>query len=221
MDVVYRTSCFLQSVTLRAFADWQVSGRENVPPMGPLIVVSNHLSNFDPSLLATSVPRRLQFLAKKDLFKWPGSWFLRAYGAFPLDREGTNVAAYRWALGRLEQDRAMVLFPEGTRSRGRMRKARPGVARLALKSQAPLLPVGLTGSERLGSITRAFNPTGNIKVNIGTVFSIPSIEGNVERELLSSIADMIMGRIAALLPPSYRGAYAVGERDHATVPEGG
>ena len=210
MEITYPLCTFLQKLTLRAFADWQVVGRENVPPMGPLIVVANHQSNLDPPLLAPSMPRRLKFLAKEGIFKGPiVTWFLRSWGAFPLDREGADIRAYRWVLGQLDRDQTIVLFPEGTRSPGSMRRAHSGVARLALKSQAPLLPIGITGTERFGSVTRVFNPTGKIKINIGTTFSIPSVDGRLGKEVLDSLTDMIMGKVAALLPPSYRGVYKI------------
>ena len=189
--------------------------------MGPLIIIGNHQSIFDPTLISTSIPRRTSFLAKKAAFRGPVlSWFLRSYGAFPLDREGPDIRAYRWALRQLERDQVIVLFPEGTRTKGGMRRARTGVARLALKTQAPLLPVGMTGTERLGSWMRIFNPTGKIRINIGMPFSIPPIEGRPEREVLDSITEMIMQRIAALLPPEYQGVYRITERAPAPTGNG-
>jgi len=218
MGIVNPVARFLQGLILRAFADWRVEGRENVPTSGPLIVVSNHQSNFDPSLLSTSFPRRISFLAKKDLFKRAlASWFLRSYGAYPLEREGADINAYRWALGILENRQALALFPEGTRSLGRgMRKGRRGVVSLALKSGATLLPVGITGTERLGTILRVFNPTGKIRVNIGTAFSLPEVGGRPSKEDLDSLTDIIMYRVAALLPPEYRGVYNDGPEASAS-----
>ena len=210
MEVVNPLANFLQGTVLRVLADWRVSGRENVPPMGPLIVVANHRSNFDPSLLSTSLPRRIRFLAKKEIFQHPvAGWFLRSYGAHPLNRDAVDVGAYRWALDELAHDRVIVLFPEGTRSRGAMKKAKTGVARIALKTQAPILPVGITGTEPLGSVMRVFNPTGELRVNIGTVFTAPDIEGRLDVDILDSITSMIMQRVAALLPPDQRGVYSL------------
>jgi 1-acyl-sn-glycerol-3-phosphate acyltransferase len=210
MDLIYHAANFLQGLTLRAFADWRVSGREHVLPMGPLIIVANHQSNVDPTLLSTSIPRRITFLADKGIFRGPAaSWFFRAYGAFPLDRERIDIGACRWLLGQLGRGQAVVVFPEGTRAAGGMRKARSGVARLALMSQAPLLPVGITGTERLGSWLRVFNPTGEIRVNIGTAFSVPSIDGRPSKAVLDSLTDMIMQRVAVLLPDRYQGVYGI------------
>ncbi len=210
MDLINSSANFAQRITLRLFADWQVTGRENVPPFGPLIVVSNHQSATDPTFLCTGLPRRLRFLAKEELFRAPLiSWFLRQYGAAPLRRGIADVAAYRWALDHLEREQAIVIFPEGTRNLGGMKKASSGVARLALKSEATILPVGITGSERFKSVARIFNPTGEITVNIGTPFHLPRIEGRPNSGVLDSLTDMVMRRVAELLPPSYQGAYRI------------
>ena len=220
MGFVYPAGNVVQRMTLRLFADYKVIGEENVPWMGPLIIVANHQSNLDPPLLGASVPRRIWFLAKDSMFRGPlAQWFLRSYGAFPLDREGVDVRAYRWVLNQLERGEAVAVFPEGTRRKGAMQKAHNGVVRLALKAQAPLLPVGITGTERLGTWLRVLNPTGKIRVNIGPVFSLPSIEGRLSTEVLESLTDMIMHRIAALLPDSYQGVYRPTRGTAAAAPD--
>ena len=209
MDLLYHACNVAQKGTLRAFADWQVTGRENVPAVGPLIVVANHQSNFDPPLLSPSIPRRIRFLAKDSIFKGPAiaSWFLREYGAYPLKRTGIDVGAHRWALDQLRRDGVIAVFPEGTRSRGGMKRARPGIVRLALTTQAPILPVGITGTERLGTWLRVLNPTGRITVTIGRPFTLPVIEGKPSPAVMDSLTDMVMRKVAVLLPPSYRGVY--------------
>ncbi|MBI4337766.1 MAG: 1-acyl-sn-glycerol-3-phosphate acyltransferase [Chloroflexi bacterium] len=212
----YSVSNFLLKGALRAFAHWEVEGRENVPPFGPLIVVANHQSNLDPPLLGVSIPRRLRYMAKRKLFKSLFGTFLRAYGAMPLDLDGRDVAALRGALHLLSCDGALVLFPEGHRYPGQgMHRASPGVAYLALKSQAPVLPVGITGTERIGPIWRVVFPTGHLRVRIGQAFTLPAIEGKLPRQQLEALTTMIMQRVAALLPPQYQGVYRLPETSPA------
>ena len=218
--IMFPVCTFVQRMTLRMFADYKVLGQENVPPMGPLIIVANHQSNFDPSVLGASIPRRMWFLAKEGMFWGPvAKWFLRSYGAFPVNREGPDIRAYRWVFDKLKHGQAMVIYPEGTRSNGALQQAKSGVVRLALTSKAPLLPVGVTGTERLGTVFRVFNPTGRIRVNIGQVFSLPSIDGKLSDEVLDSLTEMIMHRIAALLPESYQGVYRLSADSRSTAPD--
>ena len=208
MKIIYPLCTFLQKSTLRLFADFKVEGVENVPPMGPLIIICNHQSNVDPTILRTLIPRQTWFLAKDGLFEHRIlNWFFRSWGAFPLNREGVDIRAFRWVLNQLNYSQAIVLFPEGTRNPGAMKKALPGVVRLALKSQASILPIGMIGTETLEKSYRVWYPNRKIRVNIGQVFSLPSIEGKPNKEVLESLNDMIMGRVAALLPESYQGVY--------------
>ena len=208
-DWVYNLCHLIQVTALRLFAEYKVTGQENVPVGGALIIVSNHLGNIDPPMVVSSIPRRVYFLAKSGLFRgaFP-KWFLARYGAFPVNREGTDVRAYRWVVDQLKNDRAVVLFPEGTRSPNGMREAKQGVAQIALRAGTPILPIGITGTERMGSWARVFFPTGAIRVSIGKAFRLPEIEGKPTREYLDSMTLLIMGRIAELLPEQYQGAYA-------------
>ena len=119
------------------------------------------------------------------------------------------MAAFRWSLRRLQRDAALVIFPEGTRSQSAgMNPAKAGVVSLILRSGAPVLPVGITGTERLGAFLRVVNPTGKIRVNVGQPFSLPNIEGRPPRELLESMTTDIMHRVCDLIPEEYHGYYA-------------
>ena len=210
MDYLYPLCRYLQKLTLSTCSNFEVEGSENIPPMGSLIIVSNHMSNIDPSILSCGINRRLKFLAKDSLFKgFPISQILRSYGAYPIRRGQPDIGAIRWATDQLRKDAALVVFPEGTRNDGKMIKGKIGIARLIKITQSTILPVGITGTERLQHLGRVVNPTGNIKVNIGTPFSLPMIEGNITKEIFGSLTEIIMLRIANLLPREYKGVYDV------------
>lgn len=206
---VYPSGNFLIRSALRAFANFGVEGREGVSPRGGLLVVSNHMSYIDPALLSLAIPRRLHFLAKQSAFRTPlVKYILRGYGAFPINRDGRDIKGFRWALDQLHRGEALSIFPEGTRNPEGLIKPVAGVVQLHLKSQVPILPVAITGSGHLRGYHRIFTPTGNIKVTIGSPFSLPMLEGKLEKAQIDAMADMIMQRIADLLPESQRGVYS-------------
>ena len=119
MGTVYRAGTLLAKFHFRTFAHWTVEGKEGVPPWGPLIIVSNHLSNADPCFIVASIPRTLHFLAKRSLFSNPlASAFLRAANVHPVSRGEGDLAAIRTCLQLLGRDQPVLFFPEGTRSRG-------------------------------------------------------------------------------------------------------
>ena len=168
----------------RAFGRLEISGAEGVPQFGPLSVVSNHLSLNDPPLLVAAIPRPLFFIGKKELFDNAFFRFLMtAFHVSPFDRSAAGIDAVRVLMQNLERDRAVVIFPEGTRSPDHaMQKGMLGVVYLAMKSQAPILPVGVTGTHKF-PLWRVPFPFKRLKAN------------------------MVMGRIADLLPPEHRGVY--------------
>ena len=186
-----------------------VTGQEAMPPYGPLLVASNHLSLNDAGTLVVALPRQIIFLAKKELWEKPiGRFYCDAVGAVPLDRQRGGGGALRYALGALQEDKAILMFPEGSISpTGQLQRAKTGLAWLALKTQAPILPVGIAGSEKFSSWHMPV-PLASWQVNIGTPFTPPQVEGPITDALLRSVTDMAMERIAALLPESYRGVYA-------------
>lgn len=139
-------------------------GREHIPPPGnKLVVAGAHVSALDPFIIARVMPgHHVQFMSKKELFMPVVGDIIRAGGSFPIDRSGNDVAAIRTALRILKEDGTLGLFPEGTRGGGRMQG---GVALIALRGRAPVLPVGLRrdGKRWLVRFGPLIEPKGSIK----------------------------------------------------------
>src|ERR671916_732382 len=120
----------------------EVHGEERVPEKGPLIVAATHRRFFDPVFVSMAVPRRVRWMAKKELFRFPFGRFFYFLGTFPVDRQGGGRAALRTALGFLAEGRTLGIFPEGTRRKeGVSVEAKSGAALLAARGGAPVLPV--------------------------------------------------------------------------------
>ena len=197
---------------LRLLTGFRVTGVRNVPRTGRLIVVSNHLHNLDPLVVAVAVPRPVHFMAKAELFRVPVLGLLiRFVGAFPIERGRADRKAIRRAEETLAQGIAFGIFPEGTRSvTAAMTKPLAGGALIALRSGAPILPVAVTGTEHLpfnGSRAPKRRFRRAVRVTIGEPFIVPrTLDG--QRLTSEGATDVMMRRVAALLPEGYRGIYA-------------
>jgi 1-acyl-sn-glycerol-3-phosphate acyltransferase len=206
MGLFYFAANATMKALLIALTRWRVDGKENVPRSGPLIIVSNHLSLIDPPLLGASIPRRICFMAKQELFE---SLFARtvvvSYGAFPVRRGQLDRQAVRSALKALQNGWVLGMFPEGKRSPDtQLQPAQAGASLIASRSGVPILPVGISGTEHIQGV-RFILRRPRVTVTIGRPFSLPSIEGRSTRNRLAQHSDIIMEHIAELLPQSYRG----------------
>lgn len=190
---------------------WKVKGRENVPMTGPLILVANHAHVLDPFFLIFRFPRWITFMAKEELFR---SAFLRAWlrwaGSLSIQREGKVREKQRIlesARNALERGQILGMFPEGGRSQdGKLREGKLGSAVIASKTNVPLLPVGIVGTDKI-KVTTFLWKRPHIVVNIGKPFKLPPTSGRMSRSQMQSLTAQLMKEIAVLLPAEYQGAY--------------
>ncbi|HUX46613.1 MAG TPA: lysophospholipid acyltransferase family protein [Desulfosporosinus sp.] len=169
---------------------WNIQGVENLPVEGPVILAINHQSLWDPLVVASSLPRKVSFMSKEELFSIPvlGGIFSKL-GAFPVKRGQGDMNAIRQSLAILKDGHVLGLFPEGTRSRtGEIQKGLPGMVLLMEKSKASVVPIKMFGTRHL--LTKGW---GNIAVVIGkpmTAQMLLAPEGVENRR--EWIADRIM-----------------------------
>lgn len=130
---------------------YKISGLENFPPDGPVIIACNHISMWDPIIVGCTLPRQVYFMAKEELMKLPvAGQILRAVGAFPVKRGQGDIGAFRRSIGLLKEGKVLGIFPEGTRSKsGQIQEAMAGIALIVDKSRAPILPVKVYGAKGL------------------------------------------------------------------------
>jgi len=210
MSLVYSTGRALVWWLFFLLTRREVSGRENVPDQGPLIIVSNHIHNADPPIVGISFRRRVIFMAKEELFRSRiTAFFMRRFGSFPVNRQRFGREALRQAQKVLDGGLALAMFPEGKRSlKNQLENPLPGSALIACRSGAPIIPVGISGTEQVRGITWIFRRP-RMSVNIGRPFYLTPAGGKLDRKELAEMADSIMLEIAKLLPPEYRGKYQI------------
>lgn len=199
----------------------EVTGLEHVPATGSFLAVVNHLSIADPPLMMAYLPRQMTiFAADKWRSNWVTRWVVETVGVIWVARGEADRHALRQAVGVLQAGRPMGLAPEGTRSPFRALQAgKGGAAYLAARAGVPLLPVGIWGTEQMPANLRRLRQT-IVHMAVGPAFRLPG-GGQVRSAELAAHTDEIMCRIAALLPPAYRGVYAGHPRLAALLGEGG
>jgi 1-acyl-sn-glycerol-3-phosphate acyltransferase len=223
LPLLLRVAGVVARFALSALARVRVSGLENVPRDGPLIVVANHLSNADPPLVAgwltPALGRQMHILAKQSLFVPVVGWLLRRLGATPVRAGGSDIEAYRVAREVLDRGEVLCIFPEGTRSHdGVLGEAKPGVAMLATRSGVPILPVGVSGTDRfLGRGQRLPRLGTRVELRVGEPFTLDMDPALSRRAAISAASDEIMRRIAELVDERHRGRYVRGTQQPDTI----
>lgn len=151
--MLYRLAKIFFRVYLKLFYKWVIIGKDNIPRNGPVLLISNHINVFDPIVIGCAIERKINFMAKEELFK--NKFFaniLFALGAFPVKRDSSDRKALKKGIDILNSQKVLGIFPEGTRSlNGEVKAGLPGAAFIALKSDAIIVPVGLVSSYKLFS----------------------------------------------------------------------
>jgi cytidylate kinase len=223
LDPLVRLGSAVLRLIVRAIVRLRIEGDLSaIPREGALIVAANHASSADPVLIGaflnSAINRPINWLGKRELTEWAlTGWAFRRAGIHPIDRDAADLESFRTAMRILDAGQILAVFPEGTRSRdGALQRVREGVGLLALRSGAPVLPVGVVDSDRTwprGHLLPRFGK--RVTVRYGTAFSVnDSLTSRGEpirgREATQAATRLVMDRIAALLPPRQRGVYAVG-----------
>jgi 1-acyl-sn-glycerol-3-phosphate acyltransferase len=196
----------------------RVSGLRYVPRVGPVILAANHLAFLDSFVLPLIVPRRVHFLGKHEYFTGAGmrgratATFFRSVGAIAVDRSGGRAAldALDTSAAVLGRGGVFAIHPEGTRSPdGRLYRGRTGVARLAMRTGAPVVPVAITGTDRVQPRGRAVPRPGRIGLRIGPPMDFRGRDDGVPRgKAARQVTDEIMDAIQALSGQEYVDDYA-------------
>ncbi len=209
MNFVYWLGWSFFRLMFATYFRWRVFNAERVPTNGAVILASNHASFLDPPLVGSPLKRACSFLARDTLFRFaPARWLLTKWQAIPVDRTGSSPSGLRNILGALQQGRAVVLFPEGTRTRdGQLQPARSGIALLVVKSGAPVVPVRVWGSFEAYGRDVKFPKPKRITLKYGQPMRFDALIAETKtapkervKQIYQQIADEIMREIAKLEP---------------------
>ncbi len=207
--------CFFRAL-YKFYFGWRVFNPERVPLKGPVILAANHASYLDPPLVGAGLRRDINYLARESLFRFPVmGWVLRQWNSVPVDREGGGARGLKAILERLLAGGAIILFPEGTRTRnGELQPARSGIGLTVIKSSAPVVPVRVFGTyEAYGPHVRFPYPK-RVMVKYGEPLTFSELRAEAKtcpkprlKEIYQQVANEIMAEIAKLKPHTDRNQF--------------
>jgi 1-acyl-sn-glycerol-3-phosphate acyltransferase len=206
---------FVLHILFKTLLRLEVVGLENVPLEGPLILAMTHTNFLDPALAGAVMPREVVIMSKVENFWHPVLGIIvRLYGAFPVRRGEMDRQAIRCSLEVLAGGQALLMAPEGTRSGdGRLQKGHDGMTFIALRADAPILPMAIMGGEHFWANLSRLRRTP-VKIVIGNVFCFSPGRERGRRAIINKMTKEAMYQLASLLPPERRGVYS--DLDSAT-----
>lgn len=198
--MLYRILKPLALALMRLLFRLEVRGQEHVPPTGPVLLASNHVSVLDPPLVGGASPRVLHFMAKEELFRVPlFGRLITALNARPVRRDGSDGRALKTALRLLGEGRALLVFPEGTRGvEGRLASGKPGAGMLAVMSGAAVVPVHVSGSGRALPPGRMIPRPAKVRIRFGPPLHFKAAHDEERKERYREATREIMRAIAQL-----------------------
>ena len=204
------------------FRPW-VTGADNIPKNGAVILASNHLSFVDSVFLPICIDRDMVFLAKSEYFTtkglkgWATKWFMKGTGMLPIDRSGgkASEASLNTGLRVLAEGRVLGIYPEGTRSPdGKLYRGRTGIARMVLESGVPVVPVAMIDTEKVMPIGAKWPKLRRTGIIIGKPLDFSRFQGmEGDRFILRSVTDEIIYELAGLSGQQYEDVYASSVRE--------
>lgn len=202
----YHVIFWFLRIFFRIYFLYRIEGVENIPTEGGAVIAANHASYLDPPAVGLAMPRKLNFMAKEDLFRIPIlGYMIRALGAFPVRPASGDKAALDHGLKLLASGQLMGIFPQGRRASNQKLALRGGAVFLASKAQVPLIPVAVVGSDQVWGKGRRFPRPGKVKVIIGEPIKVPPFEPGKRKEQSQEIILQLQEAIASLLAQGEKG----------------
>jgi 1-acyl-sn-glycerol-3-phosphate acyltransferase len=209
MNAVYFCGWCLFRLMYATYFHWRVYHAERVPLIGPVILASNHASFLDPPIVGSGLHRPVNYLARESLFRYPGiGWLLRKWNSVPVDRDGGGARGLKAILDRLLAGGAIILFPEGTRTKdGKLQPARSGIGLTVIKSNAVVIPVRTFGTYECHNRRIKFHLPIRLSVKYGRPMNFDKLRVEAKtcskvrlKQIYQEVADEIMVQISKLEP---------------------